>query len=86
MIFSAFLYVATFILGLVLAVFPASSGLPTEYSTAIASLTGYVGMFDPIVPIATLAQAVGIVLFFEATIFAFRGTMWIYHKIPFIGK
>lgn len=86
MITSAFIYLAVGIVSLILAVFPASSGLPVEFTNAITSLTGYVGILDPLVPISTLAQAVGIILLYEATIFAFRGTIWVYQRIPFIGK
>jgi len=86
MITSAFLYLASVTLGLILAVFPASTGLPAEFSTAISTLSGYVGILDPLVPITTLANALAIVLLYEATIFAFRGLVWVYGKIPFIGK
>jgi len=86
MITSAFIYLATTILSLILAVFPSSTGLPTEFTSAITTLTGYVGILDPLVPIATLSQAVGIILLYEAVIFTFRGTVWTYQRIPFIGK
>jgi len=86
MIISGFIYLATLVIGLILAVFPVSNGLPIEFTNAISTLTGYVGILDPLVPIATLAQAVAIILLYEAVIFTFRGTVWIYQRIPFIGK
>jgi len=86
MITSAFLYLTALIISTLLLVFPASEGLPTEFSTALTTLSGYVGILDPIVPISTLASALGIILLFEATIFAFRGISWVYQRIPFLGK
>jgi len=86
MITSGFLYLTSLIISTLLTVFPASDGLPSEFSTALTTLSGYVGILDPLVPISTLASAVGIILLYEATIFGFRGLTWIYQRIPFLGK
>lgn len=86
MITSALIFIASTIVTLILAVFPASTGLPAEYDTALATFSGYVGILDPLVPIATLVDAVTIVLLYEITIFTFKGIAWTYHKIPLIGK
>jgi len=86
MITSGLIYIASLTLSLILAIFPESTGLPTEFTDAITTISGYVGILDPLVPITTLATAVGIVLLYEATIFGFRGLVWIYARIPFLGK
>jgi len=86
MITSGFLYLTALILNALLAVFPSSTGLPAEFSTALTTLSGYVGILDPLVPISTLATCFGIILLYEATIFGFRGLTWIYQRIPFLGK
>jgi len=86
MIISGFLYTAAFILSLILAVFPNSTGLPVEFSNAIDTLSGYVGILDPLVPVATLATCFSIILLYEVTIFAFNALTWIYKRVPLIGK
>jgi len=86
MITSGIIYLASITLGLILAVFPNSNGLPAEFETAVTTIASYVGILDPLVPITTLASAFAIVLLFEATIFAFRGIVWIYARVPFLGK
>jgi len=86
MIIDAFIFIVTNLLSVVLALFPTSTGLPTEFSNALTTLSGYVGILDPLVPIATLAQCLSIILLYEATLLSFKGTAWLYHKIPFIGK
>lgn len=86
MIISGFLYTASFILTLILAVFPASSGLPVGFHDAINTLSGYVGILDPIVPVSTLAACFGLILLYEATILAFNALTWVYKRMPLIGK
>ena len=86
MITSFFIYLASQILNLILIPFPASSGLSPEIHTALDTITGYVGILDPLVPISTLSSALSIILLYEFTVFSFKGLAWIYHKIPFIGK
>jgi len=86
MIISGFLYLASTILTLILAVFPASAGLPSEFTSALSTFSGYVGIIDPLVPVATLATAVGIVMSYELVVFTFKGLVWTYQRIPFVGK
>lgn len=86
MIISAIIYLASFIVNLVLVVFPFSSGLPLGYHQSLTTFSGYVGIFDPLVPISTLLDALTIVLFYEITIFSFKALSWVYKKIPFLGK
>jgi len=86
MITSFFIYLASQIINLILTPFPVSTGLPTEFHTALTTLTGYVGILDPLVPISTLVSALTIVFVYEFTIFSFKALSWIYHKIPVIGK
>lgn len=86
MITSALIYIAATIANLILAIFPASEGLPSEYTTAISTVSGYVGMLDPLVPINTLIQVLLIVLSYEFIVFSFKAISWTYHKIPIIGK
>jgi len=86
MLTSFLITIASSILGVILNVFPSSPGLPEEFHNALATLTGYVGILDPLVPIQTLATALSIIFLYEFTVFSFKGLAWVYHKVPFIGK
>lgn len=86
MIIDTIIYIVASLLSIILAIFPTSAGLPAEFSSALTTLSGYVGILDPLVPIATLAQCLSIILLYEATLIAFKATVWLYHKVPFIGK
>jgi uncharacterized membrane protein len=86
MITSALIIFASSIVYLLLQVFPTSQGIPAEYNTALTTLSGYVGIFEPILPISTLIDTLNIVLLFEITVFFYTSLAWVYHKIPFIGK
>ena len=69
MITNVFILFASSILGFIISFFPSSNGLPAELQNAVTTLTGYVGMLDPIIP----------------TIFAFNGLRWIFSYVPFIN-
>jgi len=83
MIISGLIYIATVVLQLILSIFPTSQGLPTEVTSPIPQLSGYVGILDPLVPISTLAQALSILLLFVLTLFTFNAVIWLYGNIPF---
>jgi len=86
MIFDAFLQVIYGGIAEIIQLFPLSAGYPTEVTTAFAYLGGYFGMLDPLVPTATLATCVALVLTYELLIFAFKMLQWIYSKIPIFGR
>lgn len=85
MIVSGFIYLGSFIAGLILQVFPNSSGIPQEGLNAIAIFSGYVGMFNPIIPIPTMLTIIGLVIAFEILIFGFETIRFILSYIPFIN-
>jgi len=86
MITTAFINTAYYILGFFVQIFPVSTGFPEEVASAFLYFGGYVGMLDPLVPIATLATCIGILITLELVIFAFKTLSWIFSKIPIIGK
>lgn len=86
MITTFFILIALFALNLTVSVFPTSSGFPAEVDTAIASLGGYVGILDPLVPISTMATIIGLIVGYELLIFAFKGFRWLFSHVPFLGS
>lgn len=85
MITSIFITLAFSVLSWVIGILPDSSGFPADATTAFQSLGGYLGIWDPILPIATLATCVGLVFAVELGIFAFKSVKWIISHIPWIG-
>jgi len=85
MITNALINMAVYLVGLVISWLPSSAGFPSAAHTAFAYFGSYVGMLDPLVPVATIFVCVGIVFGVEILIFGFRGVKWLISHIPFIG-
>jgi len=85
MIISGLIYLAYFLVNGVISALPDSSGFPTAAHTAVQSLGGYVGMFSPILPMATLATCIGLIFTVEIAIFGLKTFKWIVAHIPWVG-
>lgn len=85
MIATAFLNIAYYILSVLVGNFPASTGFPSQVSTAFSWLGNYLSILSPIVPITTLGITVGIVVGLELLIFGFKTFKWVISHIPFVG-
>jgi len=85
MITTAIITLSAFLVSTVLLIFPPSQGFPVEVSEAVTFIGGYVGIFDPLIPMATLAQILGLVIAFELAVFGFKGFKWVISHIPMIG-
>jgi len=85
MITNALIGMGATIISLILNVFPLSTGFPSEVNAAAAYFGGYLGILSPIVPISTLLTILGLVIFFELTVFAFKAFKWVFSHVPFIG-
>jgi len=85
MIISGIILIAYQILSWLIALFPTSTGFPTDAHTAMQTLGGYLGIWSPILPITTLGTVVGFVLAGEVGIFTFKGIKWIISHIPWAG-
>jgi len=85
MIITAIIYLAYFLLSGIIGLFPASTGFPTEAHQAMAGLGAYLGIWSPILPIATLVTVVTLVFSVEIAIFTFKGVKWVISHIPQIG-
>lgn len=85
MIGEFFLKIPYFFLSWLTSLFPVSSGFPQEVHTAATALGGYLGILDPLVPIATLTTVVGIIFSVELGIFGFKTLKWLISHVPGIG-
>jgi len=85
MIVTAFVSIITYFLSLLVAVFPESTGLPSELTAATNYLGGYLNLLDPIVPIDTLGTTLGILVLIELAIFGFKTAKWIISHLPMVG-
>jgi hypothetical protein len=86
MISTFFIAIGAGLLALAGAIFPLSTGLDPNISSALISLAGFVNAFSYIFPVTTLFLAVGVILGFESLWWFFWGLIWVWKRIPFIGK
>lgn len=85
MISNAFIGLGYFVVSGILYILPNSTGFPAEAHTAAAGLGGYVGIWNPLVPMTTLGTILTFIFTVEIAIFSFKTTKWIISHIPFIG-
>jgi len=85
MITDFFINLGIYVLGFLTSLFPTSTGFPTEVANSASYLGGIVGVFDPLVPLGTLATVLTLYVAFDLIIFGFKTLKWIFSFIPFIG-
>lgn len=85
MIFTGFVYLASYVLGLIVAILPTSTGFPAEVSNAFTTLGGYVQILNTLLPIPTLATVLAILVSVDLAIFGFKTFKWVLSHLPFIG-
>lgn len=85
MIITAIINVAYSVLSWFIGILPASAGIPAEAHSAAVSVGGYLGVFDPILPIATLLTTITLVYSVEIGIFSFKTIKWVLSHIPWVG-
>lgn len=85
MIITYLIQISIFIINLILSIFPTSAGFPPQFDTAINTLAGYTGMFSPILPLATLATVLSLIIAFELAVFTFKALKWLFTHVPLIG-
>jgi len=76
---------ATFVFNGILSVLPTTS-LPDEVIAALQTVASSINAFSFIVPVSSIFAVVTFVLTFEVIWFSFFGFMWIWKRLPFIGK
>ena len=85
MISSAFIYLASYIIGFFVVLFPASTGFPSDITNAFTTMGGYVQVLNTILPITTLASVLVILFATDIIIFGFKTMKWLVSYLPFIG-
>lgn len=85
MITTAFITLAQYVAGLAISILPDSTGFPPALSTAATSLGGYLGIFDPLVPITTMATCVTLVFSVEMGIFSYKTIKSVIAHLPQVG-
>jgi len=85
MITTAFIDFGYFLLNGIISLFPSSVGFPQAAHDAMAGLGGYVGIWTPILPMATLLTVITLVFSVEIGIFGFKTGKWVISHIPWIG-
>jgi len=85
MIFTAFVYLASYALSLLASILPFSTGFPPEVSTAVSTLSGYLGTLNVLLPIPTMAIVLGLFVSVEVAIFGFKTFKWIISHLPWVG-
>jgi len=76
---------ANYTIGVILSWLPDWGGFPSEVSDAFSLIGSYMGLLDPLIPIAAIAVCVGIIFMVELGIFGFRSGKWIISHVPFVG-
>jgi len=85
MIFTSFVYLASYVLGFIVNILPDSTGFPSDVQTAFDTMGGYVQLLDTLLPVGTLAVVLGILVSVDVAIFGFKTLKWLVSYIPFVG-
>jgi len=85
MITTFFINIATALFSGLLGVLPTSS-LPDEVIQALQTVATSVNAFSFLIPVGSIFSVVLFVLTFEAIWFAFWGFIWLWKRLPFVGK
>lgn len=85
MIVSAFIIFATYILTLVISLFPDSAGLSSSFQTSADTLGGYVGLINTLLPVDALAFAITTLITVQLSVFGFKTFKWVLSHLPWFG-
>lgn len=86
MIISFLLESAYLLFGWVLDLLPESTGLPEGVESAFDTVFSAMNSISYIFPVDTAFTVVGIVIGYELIIWSFFAFMWVWKRIPFLGK
>lgn len=85
MLTTAFLEFSAYVLGLLLAVFPTSTGFSSTFTSAFTTIGGYTAIINTLMPLDILATLLIYMISFELVIFAWKGLRFLFGHVPFIG-
>jgi len=85
MITGALMNLAYTLLHGIISLLPTSQGFPADALSSAQTIGGYVGIFSPVISIATLGTTLALVFSVELGVFGFKTVKWIISHVPFIG-
>lgn len=85
MITDAFISIPYAFLSLIIGLLPASEGFPPEVLASASYIGSQIGMFEPLMPIATLSACLGILFAAQLGIWSWKSIKWIISHIPWFG-
>jgi len=86
MITTFIILIGNTIFDLLLNVLPTSTALPQSLTDAINYISYSLNQVSYLIPVGHLFVALVIVLGFEAVMWGFFAFLWIWKRIPFLGK
>jgi len=85
MITGAIFSLAYAVISSILSILPASVGFPDSVLSSASYIGGFVGMFSPIMPMATLLTTLTLVFTTEIAIFGYKTLKSLVSHLPQIG-
>lgn len=74
-------YFLSFVIGLL----PRSEGFPPTVLEAASSIGEKIGIFEPVMPVATLSACLGVLFAAQLGVWSWKSFKWIVGHIPYIG-
>lgn len=85
MITSAFLDFSAYLLSLLLAIFPTSTGFSATFTSAFSTVGGYTAIINTLMPLDVLATLLLYMISFELIVFAWKGLRFLLGYVPAVG-
>jgi len=86
MIFTGILNLAYAALTGIVSLLPVSTGLPAGISDAFLYIINAINSMSFIIPVGALFTALGIMVAFEFGLWTFFGLLWVWRRLPFVGR
>ena len=85
MILTTFLLLPYYFLAFIIGLMPASEGFPPEVLAGANAVGAKIGIFGPVMPVATLSTVLGLLFGAQLGIWAWKTFKWVMSHIPWIG-
>lgn len=70
----------------IISALPDSTGLPEGFSAALTYIFSAINAFSFIIPVDALFNSMIIVALYEGVVWTFFGILWVWKRVPFLGK
>lgn len=85
MITDAFISLPYAFLSMLIGFFPASQGFPVEVIQSAELIGSKIGIFEPVMPIATLSLVLGVLFSAQLGMWSWKTFKWVISHIPYFG-